>query len=285
MEEDQGFAGRPVGEDARAAAGWVQRFLEDLAVVRSSNTVWAYRQDLMRWLDFCPAEGISPLAAHPRHAIAFLRTERQRTLRGGGTVSARTLVRCLAAIRHWYAFLLVEPERTGVRRNPVPGGSVLRTATGVLAGRPALLRYDRPQPAVLSAEEIDRFEAHLTASRYRDRAIVALLRGGGFRIHEVLGLRLGDVHWSKRLIRVRPTKTGRERTVPVTREGLAALGAYVRLERPRTVPHDVVFVNLGRRGFGQPFRYRSWVAICEQARTAAGTPPVHAHAFRHTCAT
>jgi integrase/recombinase XerD len=86
-------------------------------------------------------------------------------------------------------------------------------------------------------------------------------------------------------MRVRPSKTGRERTVPVTPEGLAALGAYLRLERPRTVPHDVVFVNLGRRGFGQPFRYRSWVAICEQARTAAGTPRVHAHAFRHTCAT
>jgi integrase len=49
--------------------------------------------------------------------------------------------------------------------------------------------------------------------------------------------------------------------------------------------HDIVFVNLGRRGFGQPFRYRSWVAICEQARTAAGTPRVHAHAFRHTFAT
>lgn len=60
---------------------------------------------------------------------------------------------------------------------------------------------------------------------------------------------------------------------------------YVRLERPTPLPHDVVFVNLGRRGYGQPFRYRSWVAICEQARRAAQVPRVHAHAFRHTFAT
>ena len=59
----------------------------------------------------------------------------------------------------------------------------------------------------------------------------------------------------------------------------------MRLERPRPLVHDIVFVNLGRRGFGQPFRDRSWVAICEQARKAATTPRVRAHAFRHTFAT
>ncbi len=285
MDEDQGLAGRPVGEDDRDAAGWVRRFLADLAVVRSSNTVRAYRQDLTRWLDFCAAEGISPLAAHPRHAIAFLRAERQRTLRGGGTVSARTLVRRLTAIRQWYAFLLVEPERTGVRRNPVPGGSALRTATGVLAGQPALLRYDRPQPEVLSAGEIDRFVAHLTRTRYRDRALVALLQDAGLRIHEALGLRLGDIAWPTRTLTVRAGKTRTTRTVVVSRDALILLGAYVRAERPKVLAHDLVFVNLGRRAFGQPFGYRAWVAVCEQARRAAGTPRVHAHAFRHTCAT
>ncbi len=59
----------------------------------------------------------------------------------------------------------------------------------------------------------------------------------------------------------------------------------MRLERPTHLRHDLVFVNLGRRGFGEAFRYRSWVAICEQARTAATMPRVHAHAFRHTFAT
>ena len=71
----------------------------------------------------------------------------------------------------------------------------------------------------------------------------------------------------------------------MTQQAITALSDYIRLERPRPLEHDKVFVNLDRRGFGQPFRYRSWVAICEQARTVACTRRVHAHAFRHTFAT
>jgi integrase len=105
------------------------------------------------------------------------------------------------------------------------------------------------------------------------------------RINEVLQLRLDDINWSKRILTIRAAKNRRERSVPVTQEAITTLSNYVRLERPRRLAHDLVFVNLGRRGFGQPFRYRSWVAICERARQAAGTPRVHAHAFRHTFAT
>jgi integrase/recombinase XerD len=111
------------------------------------------------------------------------------------------------------------------------------------------------------------------------------LKDGGLRINEALRLRLGDINWSKRILAVRATKNKRERLVPVTEEGIVPLSNYVRLERPRTLAHDFIFVNVGRRGFGQPFCYRSWAAICDQARRAAGTPRVHAHAFRHTFAT
>jgi site-specific recombinase XerD len=87
------------------------------------------------------------------------------------------------------------------------------------------------------------------------------------------------------VLSVRATKTRTARLVPVSAEAVALLAAYVREERPKALPHDAVFVNLGRRGFGRPLRYRAWVAVCERARAAAGTPRVHAHAFRHTLAT
>ena len=148
-----------------------------------------------------------------------------------------------------------------------------------------MLRYDQSLPQALSAIEVERFVQHLTATRYRDRAIVWLLKDGGLRINEALKLRLGDINWSKRILAVRAAKSKRERLVPVTEEAMVPLSNYVRLERPNTLAHDFIFVNLGRRGFGQPFSYRSWVAICDQARRAAGTPRVHAHAFRHTFAT
>ena len=263
---------------------WVERFLNDLAVIRSANTVRAYGFDLKRWTSFCDTLGISPLRARPRTAIEFIRIERVRSYRADKTVSARTLVRRLSAIRQWYAYLALEPEETGVQRNPIPAGSAIRTGAGIIANKPALLRYDRPLPRVLSADEIDGFLTRLTATRYRDRAIVWLLKDGGARISEILQLRLGDLNWSKRILTIRATKNKRERLVPVTQEAITALSNYVRLERPKPLPHDVIFVNLGRRGFGEPFRYRSW-AICEQARKGATTPRVHAHAFRHTFAT
>lgn len=259
--------------------------MDDLSVVRSANTVRAYRHDLARWVGFCEAGGVEPLRARPSDVIGFVRAERGRAVRGGETVGARTIVRRLAAIRGWYEFLALEPELTGVVRNPVPGGASLRAAVGVVARQPALLRYDRANPEILSAEEIDRFVAHLTTTRYRDKAIVWLLKDGAVRIHEALGLRLGDIHWAGRRITARAAKSRADRVVPLTQEAMAALSGYLRLERPRDLDHDYVFVCLGRRSFGRPMSYRAWAYVCDEARKKAGTPRIHAHAFRHTQAT
>ncbi|MGE0131515.1 MAG: tyrosine-type recombinase/integrase [Blastocatellales bacterium] len=267
------------------AAGWIERFIADLAIVRPENTVRAYRHDLKRWLSFCNKSGLDPLAARSSHIIAFIRSERERVIHEDATVSARTIVRRLAAIRQWYNFLSLEPELTGVHRNPVPGGASLRAAAGVITGQPALLHYDRLHPETLTADEVDRFIAQLTASSHRDRAIVFLLKDGAVRISEALDLRLGDIHWAGHRVTVRSTKSHNSRIVPLSEDALNALGNYIRLERPQRLDHDYVFVCLGRRNFGQPFSYRGWVYVCEQARQKAGTPRVHAHAFRHTCAT
>ncbi|MEQ1606463.1 MAG: tyrosine-type recombinase/integrase [Pyrinomonadaceae bacterium] len=267
------------------AKRWLNRFLQDLAVVRPANTVRAYRLDLERWLVFCVSIDILPLATRPGHIIDFIRFERQRQIKGGTTISARTLVRRLSALRQWYTYLMLEPEQTGVKRNPVPGGSTLRVAAGIVSGQPALLHFDSAQPKTLTVDEMTRFIEQLTATSYRDRAIVWLLKDGAIRIGEVLDLRLGDIHWAGHRLTIRSSKSHNQRVVALTDEALDELGSYVRLERPKDLAHDFVFVCLGRRSFGQPFRYRAWVYICEQARKKAETPSVHAHAFRHTCAT
>lgn len=268
-----------------AASSWLDRFLDDLAVLRPLNTVRAYRQDLARWLAFCEVTSVNALTARPADIIAFVRAERERVTRDGSTVSARTLVRRLSALRQWYEYLMLEPELTGVRRNPVPGGSILRATVGIVSGHPALLRYDRTQPQTLTPEEIDRFISHLTTTTHRDRAIVWLLKDGAVRIGEALDLRMPDIHWAGHRVTVRASKSHTSRIVPLSADALTALSNYIRLERPKQVAHDYVFVCLGRRNFGKPFRYRAWVYVCEKARQKAATPRVHAHAFRHTCAT
>ena len=111
------------GERADWTEYWVQRFLDDLVVVRSPNTVRAYSFDLRRWARFCQQLEIDPFCARPRTAIQFIRVERKRPHRGDMTISPRTLVRRLTAIRQWYEYLALEPEETGVHRNPIPSGS------------------------------------------------------------------------------------------------------------------------------------------------------------------
>src|SRR2546428_11429800 len=70
-----------LSERADLAGYWVQRFLNDLAVVRSANTVRAYAFDLRRWGRFCEQLEIDPFRARPRTAIEFIRVERERSHR------------------------------------------------------------------------------------------------------------------------------------------------------------------------------------------------------------
>lgn len=270
-------------ETPGAASDWLEHYVTDLAVTRPYNTVRAYRADLVRWLKFCEESGVDALRARPRDIIGFIQFERGREKRGGGTVGARTVVRRLAAIRRWYEYLALEPELTGVTRNPVSGGGTLRTAASVVSKRPALLRFDTALPDTLTGDEMTGFINALKT--HRDRAIVWVLKDGGVRIHEVLGLQVGNIDWAGHRIKVVSTKGRAERMVQLSEESLIALGNYIRLERPKNLTHDFAFVCLGRRSYGNPFNYRAWVYICEQARESAGTPDVHAHAFRHTFAT
>ncbi len=272
-------------EGENEAVKWKERFLSDLSVLRAANTVRAYREDIERWLAFCAVTGVHPLQVGPRIAIAFVRSELERVCGKEKTVSPRTVVRRLSAVRQWYAYLALEPDLTGIPRNPIPAGNAVRTGAGLITGQLAPLRYDEPLPDVLSREEIERFVGALTSTGHRDRAIVAILKDGGVRISEVLSLRLDDIDWSRHTLKIRSAKSRSERLVPVSEEAITILAEYVRFERPKPLAHDYVFVNLGRRGYGQPFCYRSWVAICEKARDEANTPNVHAHAFRHTFAT
>jgi hypothetical protein len=48
---------------------WVQRFPDDLTVVRSADTVRAYAADVRRWVAFCQRMDTHPFAARPRLAI------------------------------------------------------------------------------------------------------------------------------------------------------------------------------------------------------------------------
>ena len=123
------------------------------------------------------------------------------------------------------------------------------------------------------------------------RAIPTVLAGTGLRIGELLGLRLADVNFLRRTIRVErqrlqsgkiaPLKSkASRRTVPVGSVVIDALASHLNAY-PAAVDTDdpALFVD----EVGKPLSYRRWKRLLSDARTAADVQ-VNSHSFRHFAA-
>lgn len=120
----------------------------------------------------------------------------------------------------------------------------------------------------------------------RWQAVATVLVGSGVRIGELLGLKVTDVNFLKRTVRVErqrtqankitPTKGKRSRTVPVGQIMLDALAAHLN-EYP--AGSASLFVD----ELGEPLTYRRWKTLLGNATKMAGVD-LTSHSFRHFAA-
>ena len=89
------------------------------------------------------------------------------------------------------------------QRCEVPEAAIERVAIG------------RVIPFVGTAGRDEIWERHFRAKPERDRLLLALMAYAGLRRGELLGLDWDDVDLSRRLLRVRKAKGGRQRTIPI----------------------------------------------------------------------
>ena len=227
-------------------------------------TCSAYERDVSACLDYLQGQGIEDLAeVRVTHLRAFLVEEQKR--RPAVSSQARTT----AALKCFFRFL-VEEER--LTRDPA---LPLRTPKK----REAL-------PDVLTMGELERllvqpgrheiWERHFPGKPERDRLLLALMAYAGLRRSELLGLDWDDVDLSRRLLRVRRAKGGRQRTIPI-HPALAPLFAeYYATRVPLT--EQAVFVGVqGNRlhytQLGQIFRhYVDAAGVNERKRVTAHAP-------------
>ena len=225
---------------------------------QSVNTVSAYMADLRRFAVWLECERIDPLALTREQASRYI------DLLGG---SASTVRRRVASLRALYRFLYLD-ERIGL--DPTDR---LRSSAS-----PRMMPKVPSVEAIVRLLELPEGDSPLAL---RDRALLELIYACGLRASEATGLLLAGMDLDGRELRV-IGKGDRERCVPIGRQAVAALDAYMTA-RPALVkgsgsPH--LFVN--RRGVGLT-RQGLYKIICGYTKRAGLT--IGPHGLRHAFAT
>jgi integrase/recombinase XerD len=187
---------------------WTQELADFLRFCRSERrlapmTCSAYERDVSACLAYLQGRRIEDLAeVKVTHLRAFLAEEQKR--RAAVSSQARTT----AALKCFFRFLVEEeridrdpalPLRTPKKRETLPDTLTMGELERLLA-----------QPG-----RNELWERHFPGKPERDRLLLALIAYGGLRRSELLGLDWDDVDLSRRLLRIRKAKGGRQRTIPI----------------------------------------------------------------------
>ncbi|NTW27884.1 MAG: tyrosine recombinase XerC [Coriobacteriia bacterium] len=245
----------------------VDRFLNHLAVERgaSPNTVRAYSADLARYLDWAQHRGgVDPINLTHRQMRAYV-----AELDAAG-YARRTVARRLSSVRSLFAYLVGE-------------GLVSSEPASVIAAP----KVPRRLPTVVPVDIVERLIEAPDPSKapgLRDRAVLELLYATGARVSEVSTLRLKDLDVGQSQVKVMG-KGSKERIVPVYRQAMSAIQAYLKDERPTFAkPESPDYVFLSTRGIGlsSDAIRRLFKRYLIQVGGAESLSP---HAIRHTFAT
>jgi integrase/recombinase XerD len=232
----------------------------------SRNTTDAYRRDLDDFLGWLGASSAADLGrVRTGRLVDYVDHCRDRDLAPG------TIWRHVVSVRMFYRFLVFE---------------------GHVASDPAQAfqtpRMWKRMPEVLTEEEVDRLldaPPDDTPIGVRDRALLELLYATGARASEVCGLNVRSVNLDVGFVRCYG-KRMKERLVPVGRQAVAALRAYLEEARPALLKgrrkESALFVTRGGR---RMTRSALWDRVRLHARAAGIAKDVHPHTLRHSFAT
>ncbi len=218
---------------------------------------------LRQFADHCRAEGY-PDGSITKEAIdGFLygRHLRSSTIRRNQLALCQLAEHAQAA--GWEAYIPAATTRVRVRHQP---------------------------PYVLSDDEVRRLFAAIDSqpmSSFSNKALVdpvlfRVLYGAGLRVSEALNLTLSDLDTSAATLRIRDSKNGEGRTVPITVRLAATLDSYIAAAHPASEHSDRVFYA---RAAGRPInqatvytRFRGYLADAGIPHFVGGP---HPHSLRH----
>jgi integrase/recombinase XerD len=231
----------------------------------SSNTVEAYKRDLVKFEDFAKKRKLALEAIRRDDLVDFLAGLYRQKL------ESKTVARHLVSLRNLFRYAQIQeliPEDPSVNLESP--------------------KIRRSLPGYLRLEEVERLLLQPDAKTplgQRDKAMLEVLYSTGLRVSELISLRVPDLDSKVGCVRC-IGKGDKERIVPVGKNALGMVEKYLRDGRPKLIGKvtgtPTLFVN--RRG-RQLTRVGVWKILSEYGRRAGLRVPLTPHMLRHSFAT
>ena len=146
------------------------------------------------------------------------------------------------------------------------------------------IKHEKKLPVVLSKEEV--WAMLQNAKLLKHRILIGLLYGCGLRCMEVRNVRLQDLDFDRKQLKVVQGKGKKDRYVPLSVHLIRGLMRYIECEKPL----DYLFNGQPNERAGGDFDSRysqrgvQW-AVKQVAKAVGIQKEVHVHTLRHTYAT
>ncbi len=256
-----------------------QEFLDYLRhdLQYSENTVIAYKQDIDLFLEYLYEEGEDFTNIDKMVIRNFMQTRLETVNYRGNNESERTLRRRICSLRKFYKYLY---KRNVVSSNPF-----------LMIRQPK--KHDK-MPDVLYNSQVEQLlkanNERTDSLKNRDQALLELMYSSGMRCSEVVNLKILDIDFSGRFIRVFG-KGKKERIVPFSNEAKLCLIDYIKNYRPLLlnkcpIEKHTNYVFLNNRGEKLTTRGLEFIMqnIIKKTGLSLGFD-LHPHTLRHTFAT
>lgn len=233
----------------------------------STNTVSAYRRDLLKFDEFAKKSKLALEAVRSDDLVDFLASLYRQKL------ESRTVARHLVTLRSFFRFARVQEL---ISEDP----SLNLESPKIRRSLPGYLRLEEVEKILARPDE-------KTPLGLRDRAMLEVLYSTGLRVSELISLRVMDVDRSVGCIRC-IGKGDKERIVPIGKKALSLVERYLRDARPKLVAKKqqplapTLFIN--RRG-GPLSRVGVWKILSAYGRQAGLRVALTPHMLRHSFAT
>ena len=248
-------------------ADFINHLYSDLSL--SKNTIDAYESDLVQYESFLyKVLNIEDVRDILREDILkYIQSLKRKNL------SKATISRKIVAIKDFHKYLYKNPMYR------------LKSNEAELIDTP---KADKKLPVVLTVDEIDKMISSINTDDnigIRNKAMIEVLYAGGFRITELLELKITDIHWKEKYIKISEGKGNKDRLVPIGEMALLALRNYVNNARSELLKDNktnLVFLSYQGKEISRQYVFKY---IKKLALENGITKTISPHTIRHSFAT